>query len=110
MQIDLAVDGVQDVGGNGNSRLSIAAVFKLNFPSEAEIALPATMLVPSSEPKKDAVGHKAPAVQEFNQIAREQGLKAWVFSDRTWLRDSIPRSRLPMALLALGSVWCGIPL
>ena len=24
----------------------------------------------------DAVGHKAPAVQEFNQIAREQGLKA----------------------------------
>ncbi len=40
------------------------------------MALPATMLVPSSEPKKDAVGHKAPAIQEFNQIAWEQGLKA----------------------------------
>ena len=26
------------VGGNGSRRLSIAAVFRLNFPSEAEIA------------------------------------------------------------------------
>ena len=35
---------------------------------------------------------------------------AWVFSDRTRLRGSMPCSRLPMALLALGSVWRGIRL
>ena len=31
-----------------------------------------------------------------------------VFSDSTCRRDSIPCSRPPNALLALGSVWCGI--
>lgn len=52
VQVDLAVDGFKDgdylvlppsVDGDGSSRLSIAAVFELNFPSKAEMALTAAI-------------------------------------------------------------------
>ena len=65
------------VGGNGSNRLSIAAVFRLNFPSEAEVALPATMLVPSSEPKKDAANGLRPGHEQVpakERAGRAQGL------------------------------------